>query len=342
MSKLPLSQFNYSLPEELIAQEPTSKRDLSKLLHFDKKSNEINDISFKNFSELLPKNSVIVVNNTKVIKARVIAKRKTGAQIECFFLEQLDTNQWKIIMGNSKRIKKSETLSVNSNHKIIILEKNGKEAIVSIEGERTGLNFLEEYGNTPLPPYIKSNHSNSHNKRYQSIFAAEPGAVAAPTASLHFSEETFTQLREKQIEIIYITLHIGLGTFNPIISNNIIEHKMHKESYKISKESAKKLNFAKAKNHPIIAIGTTSARCLESNYKNNLFHEENGATSLFIYPGYQFKAINGLLTNFHLPKSSLFILICSLIGIKTTKKIYNHAINKQYRFFSYGDAMLIT
>ena len=176
------------------------------------------------------------------------------------------------------------------------------------------------------PPYIKSDHSKDHNHRYQSIFAAEPGAVAAPTASLHFSEETFTQLREKQIEIIYITLHIGLGTFNPIISNNIIEHKMHKESYKITKETAKKLNELKSKNCPIFAIGTTVARCLESNLKNDLFMPEIGSTNLFIYPGYKFKVIDKLITNFHLPKSSLLILVSSFSTKNKIKELDKNGV----------------
>ena len=202
--------------------------------------------------------------------------------------------------------------------------------------------FLDRYGETPLPPYIKKNNETNHQDRYQSVFASEPGAVAAPTASLHFTDNIFAQLRQKNIEIIYITLHIGLGTFNPITSENIIDHKMHKEIYKISKNSANLLNRAKKNNKPIIAIGTTAARCLESNIQNGLFSATESSTELFIYPGYTFKAISGLLTNFHLPKSSLLILISSLIGLENTKKVYEHAIKQKYRFFSYGDAMLIT
>ncbi|MEK9726616.1 MAG: tRNA preQ1(34) S-adenosylmethionine ribosyltransferase-isomerase QueA [Candidatus Margulisiibacteriota bacterium] len=342
MNNLTLAQFDYHLPDTLIAQTPSVHRDTSKLLHFCKRKNKISDHTFKSFVDLLPKNACIVLNNTKVIKSRIIAKRLTGAKIECFFLEKCSKNNWKVLIKNSKRIKNNEVLNVNENHQITIIKKLEKEAYVEISGPLSDFEFLEAFGEPPLPPYIKSKRPKDHSNRYQSVFASEPGAVAAPTASLHFTKEVFAQLDQKEIEIIYITLHIGLGTFNPIISNNIIEHKMHKESYKICKKSAQKLNEAKKNRKPIIAIGTTSARCLESNFHNHAFHEENSTTDLYIYPGYRFKAINGMLTNFHLPKSSLLILVCSLIGIKTTKQIYNHAISKKYKFFSYGDAMLIT
>ena len=342
MSNLNLNQFDFSLPDELIAQFPVKKRDSSKLLHFNSSNNSISDHSFHEICSLLPDNSVLVFNNTKVIKARVITKRISGAIIECFFLEKLQNNQWKILLKKSKRIQINEELIVKDNHKIKILAKFEKEAIVKILSPLDDYEFLDSFGQTPLPPYIKPEESTNHEDRYQSIFASEPGAVAAPTASLHFTENIFTQLRHKQIEIIYITLHIGLGTFNPISSEDITEHKMHKETYKISKTSAENLNKAKQSGRPIFAIGTTAARCLESNIKNGVFSAEENSTDLFIYPGYEFQAINGIVTNFHLPKSSLLILISSLIGLKNTITAYNHAIQNKYRFFSYGDAMLIT
>ena len=342
MNTLNLNKFDFDLPDELIAHYPKEKRDSSKLLHFSQKDKSITDLSFNDISNLLPPNSVIVLNNTKVIKARVLTKRKTGALIECFFTKKIEKNHWQVLLKNSKRIQIGESLAVDNNHTIKVLSKIEKEATIKIEGPLSDFQFLDKYGETPLPPYIKKNNQTNHQDRYQSIFASEPGAVAAPTASLHFTDSVFAQLRQKNIEIIYITLHIGLGTFKPITSESIIDHKMHKEIYKISNNSANLLNKAKKDNKPIIAIGTTAARCLESNIQNGLFSATESSTELFIYPGYIFKAISGLLTNFHLPKSSLFILISSLIGLENTKKAYEHAIKQKYRFFSYGDAMLIT
>ena len=342
MYNLNLNQFDFNLPEELIAHYPTKKRDNSKLLHYNLKNNAINDTVFDQITNILPKNSVLVLNNTKVIKARVLTKRASGASIECFFIERIEQNKWKVLLKNSKRIQVNESLIVDKNHTIKVLNKNEKEATIIINGHLSDIEFLDKFGQIPLPPYIKKNNKTNHNDRYQSIFASEPGAVAAPTASLHFTDTVFTQLREKNIEIIYITLHIGLGTFNPIASENIIDHKMHKEVYKISKNSAELLNQAKERGQPIIGIGTTAARCLESNIQNGRFSATESFTELFIYPGYKFKAISGLLTNFHLPKSSLLILISSLIGVENTKNAYDHAIQQKYRFFSYGDAMLIT
>jgi S-adenosylmethionine:tRNA ribosyltransferase-isomerase len=342
LDHLNLNQFNFELPDKLIAHEPAKTRDTSRLLHFNRSTETIDDLSFKDIINVIPENSCLVLNNTKVIKARVYASRKTGAKIECFFLEKVQKGLWKAMLKNSKRITEGEELMVSDHQTLKVISKSKKEIILEIIGPLTDFEFLDAFGNTPLPPYIKSKNTMNDIQRYQSVFASEPGAVAAPTASLHFTDEIFIQLSRKKIEILYITLHIGLGTFNPIQSENILDHKMHYETYKINQITATKLNEAKKKNKPIFAVGTTVARCLESNISDNQFSESETKTNLFIYPGYAFKAINGLLTNFHLPKSSLFILISSLIGIENTKKAYQHAIDEEYRFFSYGDAMIIT
>ena len=310
-------------------------------MHYDRKSKEVHHEQFSKLPDLLPEGAVIVFNDTKVIKARVMAKRKTGAKIECFFIEKKDNNTWLILLKNSKRIKIGEELQVKE-QTITILEKNEQNALVKINGKLTDLEFLDTFGDTPLPPYIKSEQPNNHSERYQTIFAASPGAVAAPTASLHFTEETLTQLKAKNIEIIYITLHIGLGTFNPIKTKNIFDHNMHYENYVISQKATNQLNKAKKDNKSIFAVGTTVIRCLESNIKNNQFTAGKFSTNLFITPNYKFKCISGLITNFHLPKSSLLILISSYIGKDITLNLYNTAVQHRYRFFSFGDAMLIT
>ena len=341
MTRTQLSDFDFFVPQELIAQFPSEKRDSSKLMHFDRKTGCVNHHRFDQICNIIPKNSVLVFNNTKVIKARVIAKKKTGATIECFFLKSRSENTWDVLIKNSRKVSEKDQLIV-SDHFITILKKHGKHAIVQIDGIKQGHEFLDAFGSTPLPPYIKTNEPHSHESRYQTIFASVPGAVAAPTASLHFTEAVFAQLKSKNIDIIFITLHVGLGTFNPIKTTNILDHTMHDETYIISKASADQLNRAKAKKTSIIAVGTTVARCLESNIKNNQFIAETAETNLYITPGYTFKSIDGMITNFHLPKSSLFILIASFVGIQTAINLYESAVNHRYRFFSYGDSMLIT
>ena len=323
-----LSEFDYDLPEHLIAHYPSDKRDNSKLLTFNKTKNVISNHTFSDLPALIPNNSVIVFNNTKVINARVLCHRSTGAKIECFFLKKISDKKWHVMLKNAQRVKIGETLNIHNENLIQIIEKNDKEATVKVISQLDDIAFLDKFGNTPLPPYIKTNNANDFKQRYQSIFASEPGAVAAPTASLHFTNEVLTQLNAKNIDILYITLHIGLGTFNPITSENITEHKMHKEYYKIDEQTALTLNEAKKMNRPIIAVGTTVARCLESNIKNYQFSAEETDTDLYIYPGFSFNAISGIITNFHLPKSSLFILIASMVGIRKSAK-YLQACNQK-------------
>ncbi len=341
MTSLNITQFDFEIPQNLIAHEPLKNRDSSNLLHFDRKLNEINHKKFNSIADLIPPNSVLVFNNTKVIKARVIATRKSGGKVECFFLKNIKKNVWVGLIKNSKRINDGEELIVKDQ---TITVKNIKEKTAEfyIKGNLSDLDFLENHGNVPLPPYIKQDNPNHYDKEYQTIFAATPGAVAAPTASLHFTKETFAQLKAKNIDITYITLHIGLGTFNPIISENIYDHIMHKENYLISKNTATELNKAKQNKKNIFAVGTTVIRCLESNIKADKFKPGEYETNLYITPKYEFKCIDGIITNFHLPKSSLFILIASFIGINQAKEIYKLAVKKHYRFFSFGDAMLIT
>jgi S-adenosylmethionine:tRNA ribosyltransferase-isomerase len=338
----PLESFNYKLPEELIAQSPEPHRSNSKLLCINKKTTKIDHTSFSSLPEQLNNNDVLVLNNTKVMRSRVFCYRTSGAKIECFFLKNLGDHQWEVLLKKSQRLKINEILHINTHNKIQLIKKHNKTAVVKIQSNLDDLSFINQFGEIPLPPYIKQKNSPTFEESYQTIFASEPGAVAAPTASLHFTHNIFAQLKQKKIEIIYITLHIGLGTFNPIESDNIYEHTMHEENYHISTLAAKQLNNALDKKKRIIAVGTTVTRCLESNIKNKRFSSGEKSTCLFITPTYEFKCIQAMITNFHLPKSSLFILIASFIGLENAHNAYNIAIKNKYRFFSFGDAMFIT
>jgi S-adenosylmethionine:tRNA ribosyltransferase-isomerase len=338
LNSLHLNQFDFNVPAELIAQNPLLQRDQSKLLHYDSKKKTVEHTIFSDIIHRLPSHGVLVFNNTKVIKARVHLHRKSGARIECFFLEKIRQNCWHVLIKNSKKVNENECLVIND-QALKIIQKNEKTAIVEIIGPLSDYEFLDTYGTAPLPPYIKSSPSLA---RYQTVFASVPGAVAAPTASLHFTTELLAKLKQNHIDILYITLHVGLGTFNPIETENIYDHTMHYEHYHINQKTASKLTDAIQKNKPIVAVGTTVVRCLESNFKNNMFHPGEGSTNLYITPQYTFKCINAMVTNFHLPKSSLLILVASFIGIHTVLHLYQTAIKHRYRFFSFGDAMLIT
>ena len=342
MTGLPLGAFDFDLPSELIAQHPCDSRDESSLLHFNRSDGCIRDRVFRDIVDILPKNSVIVLNDTKVMKARVQARRKTGACVECFFFQKIAPNRWHVLLKNGQRVGVGETLVVHADHHIVVVAKHEGSATVDIVGGYQDTDFLDAFGEPPLPPYIKSDAPHQHESRYQSVFATHLGAVAAPTAGLHFTHDLLAQLNQNGIDTIYITLHVGLGTFSPIQTTMIEEHTMHSESYIIHSDAAIQLNQAKQAGRPIIAVGTTVTRCLESNIRSGMFHATMASTDLFIHPGHAFRAIDGLITNFHLPKSSLLILVASLIGLDTVQRAYRHAIDHRYRFFSYGDAMLIT
>jgi S-adenosylmethionine:tRNA ribosyltransferase-isomerase len=342
LKHLSIDEFDYTLPESQIAQTPLSNRENSKLLHISKSKKQISHEKFSDLINKLTTNDVLVFNNTKVIKSRIICHRKTGAKIEVFFLNALPNNQWEAMIKKSGRLSLNETLIVDSDNQIQIIQKKQKKIIVKLISALEPYQFLEKYGQIPLPPYIKTSNPNQYEKSYQTTFASKPGAVAAPTAGLHFTDSILAQLNEKNIDIIYITLHVGLGTFNPIEKENIYEHKMHTEIYEINTESKNKLNSAIKAGKRLTAVGTTVARALESNISNNRFSSGTFNTNLFISPGYSFKAIHQLITNFHLPKSSLLILVCALATKPLILQAYHEAVENNYRFFSFGDAMLIT
>ncbi|MBQ9520882.1 MAG: tRNA preQ1(34) S-adenosylmethionine ribosyltransferase-isomerase QueA [Acholeplasmatales bacterium] len=335
------TDYDYYLPEELIAQTPLKERSESRLLVVDRKTNSYSDKKFSDIIDYLTPNDVLVLNDTKVIPARLIGhKEETGALIEILLLKDLGENVWETLARPQRRVKIGSIISFGDGRlkaKCLKLKDGG---LCEFELIYNGIlvEILDSLGEMPLPPYI---HEKLKDKnRYQTVYAKNPGSAAAPTAGLHFTNELLEKIKAKGVELIYVTLHVGLGTFRPVEEDDLTNHKMHTEVYHISKEAADRLNEAKRLGKRIVSVGTTSTRTLESNY-NNGFRETVEETSIFIYPGYKFKAVDALITNFHLPKSTLIMLVSALAGKELIFKAYEHAVEEKYRFFSFGDAMFI-
>lgn len=338
-----IEDYNYDLPKELIAQTPILNRDESKLLVLDKTTGEINHTIFKNILDYLDENTVLVLNDTKVIPARLVGeKEETKAMIELLLLKDLGENIWECLSRPTKRLHIGTIVSFGNGILKAEVIKKLDEGMVHVRLIYDGIlmEILEKLGTMPLPPYIKEKLDDQ--SRYQTVYAKNIGSAAAPTAGLHFTKELLEKIEQKGITICYVTLHVGLGTFRPVEVENILEHHMHSEYYQMSKETADILNDAKKNNKKIVAVGTTTTRVLETiASKYNEFKECSGNTEIFIYPGYEFKGIDSLITNFHLPKSTLLMLVSALAGKDHIMKAYNSAIEKEYRFFSFGDAMFI-
>lgn len=337
--------FDYELPSHLIAQTPLKERDASRLLVLDKKTGEITHKHFKDIVNYLKKGDVLVLNDTKVIPARLFGvKEKTGAIIELLLLKDLGQNIWECLSKPAKRLKVGTIISFGDGKLKAKVMQKLEDGIchVMLLYEGILMEILDELGAMPLPPYI--HEKLSEKERYQTVYAKHIGSAAAPTAGLHFTKELLHELEVKGIEIVYVTLHVGLGTFRPVEVENVKEHHMHSEFYTMSNETANLLNKAKQEHRRIIAVGTTSTRTLETiaTKYNGVFKETTGNTDIFIYPGYEFKAIDGLITNFHLPKSTLVMLVSALVGKENILNAYNEAVKEEYRFFSFGDAMFIT
>ena len=337
--------FDYYLPEELIAQTPIEKRDDSRLMILDKETGEIEHRHFKDIIDYLNPGDVLVLNDTKVIPARLIGtKEATGAVIELLLLKDTGNDIWECLSKPAKRLKKDTIISFgNGELKAQVIEKK-EEGICRVQLIYNGilLEILEKLGTMPLPPYIHEKLKDQ--SRYQTVYAKNIGSAAAPTAGLHFTHELLKKIADKGIIVAYVTLHVGLGTFRPVEVDNILEHHMHSEYYVMDKTTADILNKAKSEGRRIIAVGTTSTRVLETIASNNnsKFVACSGNTDIFIYPGYKFKAIDCLITNFHLPKSTLIMLVSALAGKENILHAYNTAVASKYRFFSFGDAMFIT
>lgn len=338
-----VADFNYELPKELIAQHPYDKRDEARLMVLNKKQELIEHKVFKDVIDYLNPGDCLVINNTKVIPARLYGKKDTGANVEFLLLKRIDGDIWEAMVRPGNKLKPgSKVIFGDGILKATIQEVlEGGNRKVEFEYEGIFNEILDQIGLMPLPPYITES-TREDNEKYQTVYAKYEGSAAAPTAGLHFTEELLEKIKEKGIEVAKVTLHVGIGTFRPVKVENVEEHEMHSEHYYIKKEDAEKINNAKLNGHRIIAVGTTSCRVLESVAdEKGLVKEIEGDTSIFIYPGYKFKCIDSLITNFHLPESTLIMLVSSLAGKDFIMKAYNEAVEKEYKFFSFGDAMII-
>ena len=338
-----INLFDFDLPESLIAQKPSDKRDQSRLLLINKKEHTYQDSVFHNIVDYLHEGDVLVRNNTKVIPARLHGiKEITGAHIEVLLLKQLEGDVWECLTKPAKSLKVGARINFGDGKLFgeVIEEKDEGIRLIKFIYQGIFLEVLDSLGKMPLPPYIKE--QLCENDRYQTVYAKYEGSAAAPTAGFHFTNELFDELKAKGVEVVDITLHIGLGTFRPVKVNDTKDHVMHSELYEITPEAAEKLNKAKNEHRRIIAVGTTSVRTLEANLQEfSIFTPTKKETNIFIEPGYKFKAVDALITNFHLPKSTLIMLVSAFMGREFTLEVYKHAVMEQYHFFSFGDSMFI-
>ena len=337
------SDFYYDLPEELIAQTPVEPRNSSRLMKIDRKTGEIVHSRFYNLCDYLKKGDLLVLNDSRVLPARLYGEKKdTGSFIEFLLLEQKGDKLWEIICRPGKKAKVGTEFSFGNGiltAKVIEVKDDGNR-IVKFSCEGNFYAVLDEIGQMPLPPYITEKLEDK--ERYQTVYSKELGSAAAPTAGLHFTKEQLEEIRSMGVDIAYVTLHVGLGTFRPVKEDDILNHKMHSEHYHLSEETAEKINRTKASGGRVIAVGTTSCRTLESmELENGLVKSGDGYTDIFIYPGYKFKLLDGLITNFHLPESTLIMLVSAFLGYENTMNAYKIAVEEKYRFFSFGDAMCI-
>ena len=338
-----LSDFNFDLPEELIAQDPLEDRSSSRLMVVDKVTGETDHRTFKNIIEYLNEGDCLVLNNTKVIPARLYgAKEGTDASVEILLLKREQNDIWECLVRPGKKLRTGAKVNFGNGilkGEIIDVMEDGNRHI-KFYYDGIFEEILDELGQMPLPPYIK--HQLKDKNRYQTVYAKYDGSAAAPTAGLHFTKELLNEIKAKGVEIAYVTLHVGLGTFRPVKVDNILEHHMHSEYYEILQSEADKINNAKKRGNKVICVGTTSCRTVESAADENGFLKESkGWTDIFIYPGYKFKVLDRLITNFHLPESTLLMLVSALAGRENILNAYKEAVELKYRFFSFGDAMFI-
>jgi S-adenosylmethionine:tRNA ribosyltransferase-isomerase len=340
-----ITEFDFILPDELIAQEPLENRESSRMLCVNREMNSFSNNEFRNFPQFLRADDVIVVNNTKVFPVRLFGTSDTGAKIELFLVKNLENHVWETLARPAKRLKIGKQISFGEKLTAKVLEKNDEGRVI-VEFEAIGdfHSILDDIGETPLPPYIKreSGTLDKDRNRYQTVYASEKGAIAAPTAGLHFTPEVIEEIRSIGVTIAEITLHVGYGTFEPVRVTDLADHKVLPEQFHISEETAEILNRAKQNRSRIIAIGTTSTRALETTFSTGgKFLSGKQTADLTITPNYKFQAIDGLLTNFHLPQSSLLVLVSTFAGFDLTMNAYRSAVENRYRFYSYGDCMLI-
>jgi len=344
-------KLNYYLPSELIAQHPLPVRSDSRLLVLNRATREILDSRFSNIGDFLSPGDCLVLNDTKVLPARFFARRTTGGKLEGLFLAQNTDRTWDIMLKGTRKLNPGEILILKDKQKAdfckaVLLEKQTQgRCLLRLKTQADAETVLDKIGFPPLPPYIKRDDdlalAQMDKLRYQTVYARHTGAVAAPTAGLHFTDRLIEQLKQTGIGFAYITLHVGTGTFKPVTTENLEDHQIHQERFSIDEENARTINTAKSKGGRIIPVGTTSTRTLETIAAGSKIKAVSGTTSLFIKPGYKFKITDAMITNFHLPKSTLLALVAAFAGLDNILAAYNHAIEQRYRFYSYGDAMLI-
>lgn len=337
------SDFYFDLPKELIAQDPIANRDQSRLLHLDRVTGKISHNHFFDITGFLKKGDCLVLNDTRVLPARLFGVKTTGARVEFLMLNNLGNDKWECITGPGRKAKPGDLFSFGDGilhaEVLEVLENGNRIAKFSYDAPNI-YEVLDKIGEMPLPHYIT--HELEDKERYQTVYAKELGSAAAPTAGLHFTPELLKKIEDMGITIVFVTLHVGIGTFRPVKTDNIEEHQMHSEHYNISVETAEKINSTKKNGGRVIAVGTTSCRTLESaSDENGMLCECDNSTNIFIYPGYKFKCIDGLITNFHLPESTLIMLVSAFSSRENVLNAYNTAIEEKYRFFSFGDSMII-
>ena len=335
------TDFDFYLTDELIAQFPATERTASKLLKLDGKTGQLRDEKFIDLPQFIAPGDLLVFNNTKVIKARLAGAKATGGQIEALIERVIDTHHALAHIKSSRSPKPGSKLLFANAFEAEVIERQDDLFLLKIHSETDLLDLLDQYGSLPLPPYITHTADSHDDERYQTVFAKQPGAVAAPTAGLHFDDAILERLKLHGVNFAYVTLHVGAGTFQPVRVDDIREHKMHTELYSVPSETVALIQATKAQGKKVTAIGTTALRALESAARSGELMAGAGETDIFITPGYQFKVVERLLTNFHLPKSTLLMLVSAFAGLTHIQQAYQHAIAQKYRFFSYGDAMLI-
>lgn len=336
------SDFYYDLPEELIAQTPVEPRDSSRLLVYDRSTGTIEHKHFYDLPEYLKKGDVLVINNTRVLPARIYGvKAVTGAKVEFLLHKRINLTDWEVLVKPAKKASVGAEFVFSDKLRAEVIEYEG-EGLRKVRFSFDGVfeDVLSEIGEMPIPPYI--HEKLTEKERYQTVYAKENGSSAAPTAGLHFTPELLNKIRAMGVEIVEVLLHVGLGTFRPVKTENITDHKMHSEYYCVTERAANAINTAKAEGRRVIAVGTTSVRVLESAFKNGKLQAESGETSIFIYPPYKYKAVDALVTNFHLPESTLIMLVSAFMGRENALRMYEVAVKERYRFFSFGDACFIT
>lgn len=335
------SDFYYDLPKELIAQTPVEPRTSSRLLYLNRQTGETKDCVFTDLLDFLNEGDCLIMNNTRVLPARIFGVRTdTGSVVEFVLLKQVENDVWECLAGPGKKAKSGKIFKFSDELSLEVIDvTEGGNRIVKFLYDGVFYDILDRVGQMPLPPYITEKLEDK--ERYQTVYSKELGSAAAPTAGLHFTNDFIGKIKEKGIKVGFVTLHVGLGTFRPVKVDDITEHKMHSEHYFIPKETAELINSTKSNGGRVICVGTTSCRTLESAARTGEIAESSDDTDIFIYPGYKFKCMDGLITNFHLPESTLIMLVSAFAGYDNTMNAYNHAVESEYRFFSFGDAMLI-